>query len=133
MRLISLKLRNFRQHKETDILFQDGITGIIGRNGAGKSTLLEAIAWALYGQKAVQRMDRGKADTIRSRGSKRGEVPKRPSISNQAALPRGALSQRCCFSGDAARDRPRTSHRRSATLWILSSSPVSQGRKILRF
>ncbi len=75
MRLISLKLRNFRQHKETDILFQDGITGIIGRNGAGKSTLLEAIAWALYGQKAVQRMDRGKADTIRSRGSKRGEVP----------------------------------------------------------
>jgi len=69
LRLISLRLQNFRQYRQAEIHFQDGITAIVGRNGAGKTTLLEAIAWTLYGQKAVQRMDRGKADTIKSRGA----------------------------------------------------------------
>jgi exonuclease SbcC len=103
VRLLSLKLRSFRQHKETDILFQDGITGIIGRNGAGKSTLLEAIAWALYGQKAVQRMERGKADTIRSRGSKRGEVPEVTLDFDLAGQPFRVvrrLNDAALFSGD---------------------------------
>ncbi len=49
MRLARLKLVNFRQHAETEIEFDFGLTGIIGPNGAGKSTILEAIAWALYG------------------------------------------------------------------------------------
>ncbi|MCE9601873.1 MAG: SMC family ATPase [Gemmatimonadetes bacterium] len=49
MRLARLRLTNFRQHAETDIAFDTGLTGIIGPNGAGKSTILEAIAWALYG------------------------------------------------------------------------------------
>lgn len=69
MRLLELKLQNFRQHRNTSLQFFDGITGILGRNGSGKTTLLEGIAWALYGQKAVQRMDRGKAETVRSRGA----------------------------------------------------------------
>lgn len=69
MKLVSLRVANFRQHRDTEILFQDGITGIVGRNGAGKTTLLEALAWCLYGQKAVQRMERGKADTIKPRGA----------------------------------------------------------------
>ena len=68
MRLISLRLQNFRQYRQAEIHFQDGITAIVGRNGAGKTTLLGAIAWTLYGQKALQRMDRGKADTIKSPG-----------------------------------------------------------------
>ena len=49
MRLSRLRLLNFRQHADTDIEFDTGLTGIIGPNGAGKSTILEAIAWALYG------------------------------------------------------------------------------------
>ncbi len=49
MRLNRLRLVNFRQHAETEIEFDTGLTGIIGPNGAGKSTILEAIAWALYG------------------------------------------------------------------------------------
>jgi len=69
LRLISLRLQNFRQYRQAEIHFHDGITAIVGRNGAGKTTLLEAIAWTLYGQKALQRMDRGKADTIKSRPS----------------------------------------------------------------
>ncbi|HEX8831477.1 MAG TPA: SMC family ATPase, partial [Longimicrobium sp.] len=61
MRLVSLKLRNFRQHARTEINFRTGLTGIIGPNGAGKSTILEAIAWAVYGAAAA----RGTNDTIR--------------------------------------------------------------------
>ncbi|MBC7789918.1 MAG: AAA family ATPase, partial [Anaerolineae bacterium] len=49
MRLHSLRLENFRQHADTEIVFQSGLTGIIGPNGAGKSTILEGIAWAVYG------------------------------------------------------------------------------------
>jgi exonuclease SbcC len=68
MRLISLELKNFRQHLDSEITFADGVTGIIGPNGAGKTTILEAIAWALYGAPAV----RGTNDTIRSSASQGG-------------------------------------------------------------
>lgn len=61
MRLISLRLLNFRQHADTRLTFDRGLTGIIGPNGSGKSTLLEAIAWALYGNPAA----RGTRDSIR--------------------------------------------------------------------
>ena len=54
MRLLSLRLQNFRQHVDTCITFESGLTGIIGPNGSGKSTLLEAIAWALYGNPAAR-------------------------------------------------------------------------------
>jgi len=62
MRLHRLRLCNFRQHIDTLIEFDAGITGIIGPNGSGKSTILEAIAWALYGNPAA----RGTRDSIRS-------------------------------------------------------------------
>ena len=61
MRLIELRLQNFRQHVDTTISFRTGLTGIIGPNGAGKSTLLEALAWAIYGSDAA----RGTNDTLR--------------------------------------------------------------------
>ncbi|MDQ2766075.1 MAG: SMC family ATPase, partial [Gemmatimonadota bacterium] len=48
MKLLALKLENFRQHISTEITFESGITGIIGPNGAGKTTILEGIAFALY-------------------------------------------------------------------------------------
>ncbi|GAC1654688.1 MAG: hypothetical protein NVS4B3_18920 [Gemmatimonadaceae bacterium] len=62
MRLNALRLQNFRQHVDTSVTFDLGLTGIIGPNGSGKSTILEAIAWALYGTDAA----RGGRDTIRS-------------------------------------------------------------------
>ncbi len=68
MRLISLELKNFRQHIEAEIHFPEGVTGIVGANGAGKSTVLEAVAWALYGAPAV----RGTNETIRSVASDGG-------------------------------------------------------------
>ena len=65
MRLRRLRLINFRQHADTTLEFEAGLTGIIGPNGAGKSTLLEAIAWAMYGTPAA----RGTLDSIRRRNA----------------------------------------------------------------
>ncbi len=61
MRLNSVHLVNFRQHADTRVEFDLGLTGIIGPNGSGKTTILEGIAWALYGQPAA----RGTRDSIR--------------------------------------------------------------------
>ncbi len=62
MRLQRIRLLNFRQHADTEIVFGPGITGIIGPNGSGKTTLLEAIAWAIYGNPAA----RGDKESIRN-------------------------------------------------------------------
>ena len=61
MRLRALRLQNFRQHADTLIEFENGLTGIIGPNGSGKSTILEGIAWALYGNPVA----RGTRESIR--------------------------------------------------------------------
>ena len=71
MRLNSVRLCNFRQHVDTRIAFDTGLTGIIGPNGTGKSTILEAIAWALYGMPAA----RGTRESIRfNRAPARSQV-----------------------------------------------------------
>lgn len=71
MKIHRLKLLNFRQHADSDLVFEGGLTGIIGPNGVGKSTLLEAIAWALYGGDTA----RGGKDSIRfSRAPARAQV-----------------------------------------------------------
>jgi DNA repair protein SbcC/Rad50 len=69
VRLNSLHLVNFRQHTDSRIAFESGLTGIIGPNGSGKTTILEAITWALYGHA------RGTRDSIRhSRAPVRASV-----------------------------------------------------------
>ncbi|MBM3907169.1 MAG: SMC family ATPase [Gemmatimonadetes bacterium] len=71
MRLSRLRLVNFRQHADNTLLFDRGLTGIIGPNGSGKTTILEAIKWALYGGDAT----RGTVDSIRfARASARSPV-----------------------------------------------------------
>jgi exonuclease SbcC len=61
VKLNAIRLQNFRQHADTRVVFDSGLTGVIGANGSGKSTILEAIAWALYGNAAA----RGTRDSIR--------------------------------------------------------------------
>ena len=43
MKLVKLKLRNFRGYKNEAIINIDSITALIGKNDAGKSTILEAL------------------------------------------------------------------------------------------
>ncbi|MGH7702040.1 MAG: AAA family ATPase, partial [Gemmatimonadales bacterium] len=38
MQIERLRLVNFRQHEDTEIVFGAGLTGIIGPNGSGKTT-----------------------------------------------------------------------------------------------
>lgn len=53
MILDRLVLTNFKRFRDTEIKFQDGITGILGNNGTGKSSLVQAIFFALYGVQAT--------------------------------------------------------------------------------
>ncbi len=54
MKLVNLKLDNFRNYKTAEVDFPEGLTGVIGTNGAGKSSLMETIAWTLYGNAAAR-------------------------------------------------------------------------------
>ena len=65
MQLHRLRLVNFRQHAETELLLGPGLTAIVGPNGSGKTTLLAGFAWALYGNVAA----RGTRDSLRLSGA----------------------------------------------------------------
>jgi exonuclease SbcC len=68
VRLISLRLREWRCYDDCTIEFPDGLIGIRGPNGAGKSTLAEAIGWALFGKLR----HRAKVGDLRRQGAPKG-------------------------------------------------------------
>jgi exonuclease SbcC len=49
MQLDKLHMRNFKRYRHQDVVFREGITGILGNNGTGKSTIVDAILFCLYG------------------------------------------------------------------------------------
>ncbi|MRN38562.1 hypothetical protein CRG49_002015 [Neisseria sp. N95_16] len=55
--LKSLKLTNFRQHRNVNLQFTEGVTVIKGLNESGKSTIFEAISFALFGVRACRNND----------------------------------------------------------------------------
>ncbi len=73
MHLNKLAMRNFKKYRRSEVDFQDGLTGIIGSNGSGKSTIVEAIAWALYGNRAST-IKRDYIKSARARDSDNVEV-----------------------------------------------------------
>ena len=102
MRLLSLRLLNFRQHADTKLTFDGGLTGIIGPNGSGKSTILEAIAWALYGNPAA----RGTRDSIRNARAE-SRAPVRVELEFELAghryrVLRGLTTAECFLDGGEA-------------------------------
>ena len=50
MRLLQIRLRNFRSYKDATFYFQPGINHICGRNAIGKTTILEAIHLLICGR-----------------------------------------------------------------------------------
>ncbi|MDX2272640.1 MAG: AAA family ATPase [Cyanobacteriota bacterium] len=48
MRILSIALRNFKNHQDNYFAFEDGINAICGENGSGKTSILEGIAWVLF-------------------------------------------------------------------------------------
>ena len=48
MKIIEVKLDNFKNYDEETFNFASGINAICGPNGSGKTTIIEAIAWVLF-------------------------------------------------------------------------------------
>ena len=62
MKLIRMRLKNFRTHADTEIEFPDkGSVGFIGDNEVGKSSIIEGMLWAFFGGKVV----RGNMEDVR--------------------------------------------------------------------
>ena len=51
--LNSLELTNFKRHESLSVTFSTGLQVLRGANEAGKSTIFQAIAYALYGSRAL--------------------------------------------------------------------------------
>ena len=48
MKITRLRLLGFKSFVEpTELLVEQGLTGVVGPNGCGKSNLLEALRWAM--------------------------------------------------------------------------------------
>jgi len=62
----SIKMENFRSHRNTKINFNKGITTIIGQNGSGKSSIFQAMNFALF----APRGSNFKIDNLIQQGSK---------------------------------------------------------------
>ena len=49
LRILRLKLTNFKRHKDLEVEIKPGLIGLTGHNGAGKSSLLSSMAFAITG------------------------------------------------------------------------------------
>jgi len=57
MHINSIKLKNFRNHLETELTFTDGINVLFGNNGVGKTSILEAISISSISKSFVTNTD----------------------------------------------------------------------------
>ncbi|NDD41173.1 MAG: chromosome segregation protein SMC [Rhodobacteraceae bacterium] len=65
MRFTRLKLTGFKSFVDpTELLIQDGLTGVVGPNGCGKSNLLEALRWVMGENRPTAMRGGGMEDVI---------------------------------------------------------------------
>jgi chromosome segregation protein len=65
LRFSKLRLTGFKSFVDpTDLLIQDGLTGVVGPNGCGKSNLLEALRWVMGENRPTAMRGGGMEDVI---------------------------------------------------------------------
>jgi len=77
MKLLRLKLHNFRSYGTADIEFSDSQNYVFGKNWQGKSSLMDGVAYALFGKQAFPTRLAGtavKAEHLVREGSEEGWV-----------------------------------------------------------
>ena len=69
VQLRKLRLSGFKSFVDpTELVIEDGVTGIVGPNGCGKSNLVEALRWVM-GENSAKRMRGGGMDDVIFAGS----------------------------------------------------------------
>ena len=77
MKLLRLKLHNFRSYSTANVGFSDSQNYVFGKNWQGKSSLMDAVAYALFGKRAFPTRLAGaavKAEHLVREGSDEGWV-----------------------------------------------------------
>lgn len=72
MQILSIKLKNIKSHRDTELTFSSGINVLSGPNGIGKSTIFEAIGYALFGVDAQSFV--GNVERFISIGAQKGDI-----------------------------------------------------------
>lgn len=73
MRFTRLRLNGFKSFVDpTDLIIQDGLTGVVGPNGCGKSNLLEALRWVMGENRPTAMRGDGMEDVIFAGAATRG-------------------------------------------------------------
>lgn len=73
MRFDRLRLNGFKSFVDpTDLVIQEGLTGVVGPNGCGKSNLLEALRWVMGENRPTAMRGEGMEDVIFAGTTRRG-------------------------------------------------------------
>jgi len=73
MRFTRLRLNGFKSFVDpTDLVINDGLTGVVGPNGCGKSNLLEALRWVMGENRPTAMRGGGMEDVIFAGAATRG-------------------------------------------------------------
>ena len=59
IRLVEMRIRNFKGIRELDINFNGGDMKVLGDNGTGKTSIIDSFTWLLFGKDSLNRADFG--------------------------------------------------------------------------